>query len=424
MVRSMRPRRPGVGGLSRREILRLGALAGAALPLAPLAARAAGDPEPPRIRRRATLGRTGLVVPDISFGTFSLRGDERLVHHAIERGVTHFDTAESYTNGLAEETLGRALRGRREQVTLTSKYVAEPGDSAERQMQVLERSLRRLGTDRIDLYLNHAVNDVARLANPEWREFVRRAKAQGKIRFAGMSGHGPRLAECLDHALHHDLADAILVAYNFSQTPGFRERAKDYAYGLASRFDLVAPQPKLPELLARAHARGVGVMVMKTLKGAELNDMRPFETGGATFAQAAFRWVLASPDVDALVVTMRSPEQVDEYVAASGARGERAGDLALLARYEALHRGDQCQPGCGECAGRCPHDVPISDVLRTRMYATSYAEPALAAREYAQLGAGAAACVACASPACLAACPSGIPIRDLGRDAHARLATG
>jgi len=412
------------GGLSRRELLRLGALAGAALPLAPLAATAAQATELPRIRRHATLGRTGLRVPDIAFGTFSLRGDERLVLHALERGVTHFDTAESYTDGLAEETLGRALRGRREQVTLTSKYVAEPGDTAERQMQVLERSLRRLQTDCIDLYLNHAVNDVARLENPGWREFVRRAKAQGKIRFAGLSGHGPRLAECLDHALRHELADAILVAYNFSQTPGFRERAKDYAYGLASRLDLVAPQPKLPELLARAHAQGVGVMVMKTLKGAELNDMRPYETGGATFAQAAFRWVLASPDVDALVVTMKSPAMVDEYVAASGARGERAGDLALLARYESLHRGDQCQPGCGECAGRCPDGVPISDVLRTRMYATSYAEPALAAREYAQLGAGAAPCLACTSPNCLATCPSGIPIRDLARDAERRLGHG
>src|SRR5688572_13997087 len=55
----------------------------------------------PRIRKRATLGRTGIEVPDISFGTFSLEHDEKLVLHALERGVTHFDSAEGYTEGRA-----------------------------------------------------------------------------------------------------------------------------------------------------------------------------------------------------------------------------------------------------------------------------------------------------------------------------------
>ena len=60
--------------------------------------------------------------------------------------------------------------------------------------------------------------------------------------------------------------------------------------------------------MARAREKGVGVVAMKTLRGARLNDMRPYEGGGATFAQAAFRWVLSGPDVDALIVTMKSPD--------------------------------------------------------------------------------------------------------------------
>jgi len=416
---------PLSGRLSRRELMRLAALAGAGLPLGALAAKGAGSADAPHgIRRRVTLGRTGLEVPDIGFGTFELRGDERLVHHALDRGITHFDTAESYTKGQAEETLGRALRGRRDRVTLTSKFVAEADASADEQMRVLEKSLRRLQTDHVDLYLNHAVNDVERLQNPGWHEFVRRAKEQGKIRFAGMSGHGPRLTECLDYALTHQLADVVLVAYNFSQVPGLRERIKDYAWGLAAELDVVAPQQKLPALLARAHAQGVGVMAMKTLKGARLNDMRPYEGDGATFAQAAFRWVLASPDVDSLVVTMQTPEAVDEYVAASGWRAAHRADLPLLARYEALHAGTQCNPGCGDCAGSCPYGVPISDVLRSRMYAVDYALPLAAAREYAALGAGAAACAGCAAAPCLGACPHGIPIQQLGSNAHRLLHDG
>ena len=410
-------------GLSRRDVLRLGALAGAGL-LSGAGALPAAAAAEPQIRRRATLGRTGLLVPDIGFGTSSLHGDERLVHHALERGVTHFDTAEGYARGEAELTLGRALRGRRERVTITSKFVAEAHDSADVQMRALEGSLRRLQTDHVDVYMNHAVNDVARLRNPGWREFTARAKAQGKIRFVGMSGHGPRLAECLDHALANQLVDVILVAYNFSQDPGFLERLQDGALGLAPGLDAVAPQPKLPALLRRAHAQGVGVMAMKTLKGARLNDLRPYEREGGTFAQAAFRWVLSSPDVDALVVTMSSEERVDEYVAASGAPGRARGDFALLARYEARNGRTQCQPGCGACADRCPAGVPISDALRSRMYAVDYGDLDQGLREYARLGAGAAACLACRDPRCLDACPSRLPIQRLAIDAHRRLAGG
>ena len=71
-------------------------------------------------------------------------------------------------------------------------------------------------------------------------------------------------------------------------------------------------------MLAKAKQKDIGVIAMKTLMGARLNDMRPFEHSGATFSQAAFRWVLSSPHVDALIISMTSPEQIDEYVAASG----------------------------------------------------------------------------------------------------------
>jgi len=408
-------------GLSRRDLLRQGALGSVGLSLASFSrpAEASGQPH---IRRRVTLGRTGLEVPDIGFGSFALEGDERLVRHALDRGITHFDTAVSYTEGAAERTLGRALRGRRHEVTLTTKIEARADQPAGALMRELETSLRRLQTDYVDIHLNHAVNDLARLTNPGWQEFVARAKEQGKIRFAGMSGHGTHLAQCVDHAVREDLVDVVLVAFNFSQDPDFVDRVRQKAYGLASRFDLITPQPGLPEVLARAHARRVGVMAMKTLKGAQLNDMRPYETGGTTFAQSAFRFVLSNPHVDALVVTMKSEAMVDEYVAASGWRPPGTEELALLERYEALFGGSQCQPGCGACAASCPAGVPISDVLRARMYDRDYALPAQARETYTGLPVSAAACAGCATQACLTACPQGLPIPKLTADAHHRLA--
>lgn len=399
-------------GLDRREFLRRSAATGVSLSLLPLAAGAA---EPPRVRRHVVLGRTGLRMPDIAFGASRLDGDEALVRHALERGIDYFDTAEGYTSGRSEETLGRALAGVRERVTLASKTHCEAQTSVAELFRALEGSLRRLRTDRIDVYFNHAVNDPARLSNPAWGEFVERAKLQGKIRFSGMSGHGGRLAECLAHALEHDLVDVVLVAHNFGQDPAF------YAQ-LTKSFDFVAVQPELPRLLALARRKEVGVIAMKTLRGARLNDLRAYEREGGTFAQAALRWVLAGPHADALVVTMKSPESVDEYLGASGARSVSRHDLLLLARYENANGATQCRQGCGLCLGACPEGVAIDEVLRTRMYAEDYADPALARGDYARLGRGAEACVGCAHRACLGACPYGIEIAGLTAATHRTLA--
>ena len=85
----------------------------------------------------------------------------------------------------------------------------------------MEQSLKRLRTDYVDIYFNHAVNDVARMQNQEWWKFTALAKIQGKIRFRGMSGHDGCLVEGLDYAIDKDLVDVILVAYNFGHDPKF-----------------------------------------------------------------------------------------------------------------------------------------------------------------------------------------------------------
>ncbi len=402
--------------IGRREFLRRGAAAGLSLSLTPLARAWADAPAAaPGVRRRVVLGKTGLEIPDIGFGSSSLAGDEALVRHAFERGISYFDTAESYRGGRAEETIGHALQGQRERVLFTSKHKAEADESRQSIMEALEQSLRRLRTDHVDVYLNHAVNDLSRLTNPEWFEFVRLAKAQGKIRFAGFSGHGGRLVECVDHATAHGLADVMLVAHNFGQDPAFYQK-------LTRNLDFVALQPGLPAALARARAKGIGVIAMKTLRGARLNDMRPYEVDGASFAQAAFRWVLSSGHVDALVVTMQSSEIVDEYLGASGWQRSAAADLPLLERYEARNGATQCRYGCSACADACPHGVPIGEVLRTRMYDRDYGDLELARGAYAELGAGAGACLSCAERSCAGACPFGVEIEKLTAPTHVRLA--
>ncbi len=413
----MEPRHRPAHGFDRREFLRRGALGSVGLGLLPALAgaeEAAPAPEP-RARGRVVLGRTGLEISDVSFGSSRLRGEERLVHHALDRGIDYFDTAESYTGGDAERTLGRALRGRRDRVVLASKVKCEVGDDRATLMRALEESLGRLQTDHVDVYFNHAVNDPDRLRNPEWGEFAERARQQGKIRFTGMSGHGGRLVECLDLALERDLVDVILVGYNFGQDPAFYQR-------FTRSFDFVAVQPDLPRVLRRAHAKGVGVVAMKTLRGARLNEMRPYETGGASFAQAALRWTLSNPDVDAAVISMTSVEEINEYLGASGWREARAGDGGLLVRYAHRTARSQCRYGCSDCASACPAGVPISEVMRTRMYAWDYGDLELARGDYAGLGRGAEACLTCSGQPCAGACPHGVAIEEWMAPTHRRLA--
>ena len=260
-------------GTTRRHFLRRGSALGLAsvLPAGALTGCGADSghaaaPAPasdgalaPTARRR--LGRTGIEIPPVSFGTFSLRdGGEDVVREALDLGITHFDTADSYGDreGESEAALGRALKGQRHRVTLTTKTGAPADARAEDLMRGLDASLGRLGTDHVDLYLNHALDDFDRLRSPGWRTFVDQAKRAGKIRAAGISGHGPSLVPVLEEAIETDWLDVVLVAYNYVQSPSYLSEAKLALQRMTGRLDWVSLQPELPALLDRARERDIG----------------------------------------------------------------------------------------------------------------------------------------------------------------------
>ena len=395
-----------------KRLLQGGALFSTASALLPSVSAA-----PPMVKQYKPLGSTGMRIADISFGGSRLRRDVRLVQHAFDRGINYFDTAESYTGGTSEETIGKALRGKRDKIYLTSKGSFSAYESATSMMKTLEGSLRRLQTDYIDVYFNHAVNDVTRLHNEEFYAFTERAKRQGKIRFVGLSGHGGRLVECLDYAIDSGKFDVMLLAYNFGQDPSFVQK-------FTRNFDFIAINQDLPRVIRKAKQAGMGVIAMKTLRGARLNDMTPYQKDGATFAQAAFRWVLSNAAVDALIVTMKSPEQVDEFVAASGGTKVTRHDTELLQQYVAMHDATYCRPLCDACEASCPAQVPIADVLRHKMYFTDYGAEQMARERYAMLEQNASPCMTCAHPSCAQACPHELAIPELTRQAHAWLRQG
>ena len=230
---------------------------------------------------------------------------------------------------------------------------------------------------------------------PTFHEAFDRLKEQGKARFMGVSSHTPELEAVMSKAVDSGRFDVIMTAYNF------------------------ANWPDLDDIMVRAKEKGVGVVAMKTLKGAYhtvLGEFTPDERN--SFAQAAFKWVNTNPNVSGLVVTINRPAQIDEFLFASGQRANPA-DLALLEKYDRLVSAEYCRPGCGECLDACPAGLPIDDVLRYTMYFDTYGAEREAMKRYSAMvrdrGHGAEVCASCAAP-CEASCPFGIPIKDkLGR---------
>jgi len=350
------------------------------------------------------LGRTGFAMSDISFGTSGL-SDPAVARRAVERGINYFDTSPDYSDASSERALGEGIRGTpRDQLFLVSKFCTPDGHLANdtpvaEVIAAVEGSLTRLGTDYLDLVHIHAVNSLDRLMAPTIHEAFDRLRAAGKVRFLGVSSHTPDLETVMRHAVDSGRFDVIMVAYNFKNWPD------------------------LTTIFADAQARGVGVVAMKTLTGAQhtqLADFTPSER--ESFSQAAFKWVLANRDVSGLVVSISHFGQIDEYLYASG-QPVTATDTAVLDKYDRLVANTYCRPGCGDCLSACPYDVPVNDILRYQMYAEHYGRERDAMRKYARLDSARRAdhCAGCAAP-CEAACEFGIPVRTSLMRAHRQLA--
>jgi len=360
-----------------------------------------------RIRNYRRLGRTNAMVSDISLGAGRIGADGLevdsaaravdLARAAIERGVNYFDTSPDYSGNNSEHILGKAIQGQRDKMFLATKFCVADGHLKNETpvpeiIAAIDASLQRLQTDHVDLIHIHSCDRVERLMAPNIHEAFDRLKEQGKARFLGVSTHTPNLEEVANAAIDSGRFDVMMLAYHFGMWPSFGH------------------------ILDKAKKADVGIVAMKTLKGAMHTNLADFRDERAAYSQAAFRWVLSNPDVSALVVSFWQPEQLDEYLAASGALPKTA-DVALLDRYDHLTRGDYCQPHCGKCLSSCPEQLAINDVLRHRMYFRDYGWEKEGMRLYAKLDRNAMLCATCPAP-CTGSCPIGVPIREKMMDAH------
>jgi hypothetical protein len=357
-----------------------------------------------RIVARRRLGRTGWEVSDIVLGSSRVAGEkgEAIVRLALDRGVNYVDTSPDYAATGSEQAIGRAIRGRRDQVFVATKFCTPrghlgPGTSVEGYVALVEGSLARLRTDHVDLVHVHSCDEVERLLDPHMHEAFDRLREQGKARFLGFSSHTPNLVKVADAAIRSGRFDVMMLAYH---------------HGI---------WPELGATIERARREAdMGMVAMKTLKGAKHHRLAGFRERADAYSQAALRWVLSNANVSCAVISFYEFQHVDEYLRASG--GELTGaDVVLLEEYDRQVLGSYCAPHCGACLSRCPEGLPIHDVLRQRMYFEDYGDQKEAVRLYASLEKNASVCASCSGP-CLGACPIGVAIPERMRGAHELLA--
>ncbi len=353
-----------------------------------------------KVQQYGRLGRTEWKISDTVMGTGPLKGEEgeRIVKLAIERGVNYIDTAPDYSGSGSERIIGRALEGLRDQIFLTTKFCTPlghlPADAAVSDYKLtLEESLTRLQTDHVDLIHVHACDEIDRLMSENMHEAFDRLKQEGKVRFLGFSSHTPNLVQVANAAIDSGRFDVMMPAYH---------------HGI---------WPKLNDVIRRARTeQDMGVVAMKTLKGARHRGLEDFVGYADSYAQAALKWVHANPDVSCAVISMFKLQHVDEYLYASGQQMTER-DLAILEEYDRQIQGTYCSPHCGACSDSCPEGVPIADVLRQRMYFEDYGTEKIAMSLYGALETNGAACRDCAAP-CLGSCPLGISIQERVVGAH------
>jgi predicted aldo/keto reductase-like oxidoreductase len=370
--------------MNRRDFLRLGMIGSTSALLgwegvAGAARFTATDPFvfPKPVYR--TLGRTGLKITVVSFGAM-LTPEPEVIAMAFDHGVNYVDTARRYMNGLNEEIVGKALKGRRNKVYVATK-IRSSSRKKEAVFSDVEESLQALGTDHIDVIQLHNLNDRDRVFIPETREALLRLKEQGKVRFFGVTTHTNQ-AEVLN-ALVDDperFFDMALVAYNFKSDADVKKA------------------------IARAAQAKIGIVVMKTQAGGYQTDA----LGPISPHQAALKWVLQDRNVTAAIPGMRDIAEFREDIAVMGMRFTYVDGL-ILKGYGAAIQPYYCHL-CGKCEETCPRGVEVSTINRCLMYAEAYKSPELARSTYRKIPTfrSASACLDCG--ACLARCVNGLDI--------------
>jgi aryl-alcohol dehydrogenase-like predicted oxidoreductase len=283
-------------------------------------------------RRRSPGAPVQLALGTMNFGKRTPAADgERIIHRALERGVTVFDTANAYCDGASEEILGRALKGKRDRAIVATKVgfgriAGKPeGLSPERVGAALDESLRRLQCDAVDVYYLHVPDPATPIEAT--LEAIQRAMTAGKIRAFGVSNYASWQILEIFHACDAAKMPRPVVA---QQLYNLLIRQLDLEYfRFASKYALhtTVYNPLAGGLLTGRYAQSSAIQ-----RGSRFDKNRLYQgrywsermlafaadlaalakTEGMSPVELAYAWLAQRPEVDSILLGPASLEQLDD----------------------------------------------------------------------------------------------------------------
>jgi predicted aldo/keto reductase-like oxidoreductase len=274
-------------------------------------------------------------------------------------------------------------------------------------------------------------------------------KAEGKVKFTGVTYHGPEatdqtgMADVLCAAVEDGRFDVLLLVYNFlNHSEGDRIIATAKANNVGTTAMKTAPgkltaEPFDPDNLIPIHQQYLDAILRAgTNRDAALAEIKRYSDAQNQFVErtqifaerygieneealqmASIQWVLQNPDMHTSCISVWSFDFIDKVVALSGTRLTAPADGLLQESRSALGT-RYCRHGCVACMDSCPYDVPVSNIMRYAYYFEMQGQERHAMSEYAALtGSGAAPCRDCAG-LCAGACRYGLNIQPNMLQAH------
>ena len=272
-----------------------------------------------------TLGSTGITTPQNAFGALPVQRDDmetavKILRRAFEGGMTFFDTARAYSD--SEEKIGNALSDVREKIFIATKTAAKTPEDF---WKDLETSLRLLKTDYVDIYQFHQASQCYKPGDGTGMyEAMLEAKAQGKIRFIGITNHRLHVAE---EAVESGLYDTLQYPFCYLATD--REIA----------------------LVNRCKEKNIGFISMKGLSGGLLTNSAAAYAWQAEFENALPIWgVQREHELDEFLSYIDNPPAMNDEI------------KAVIEKDRAELIGNFCR-SCGYCMP-CPVGIVINQCAR------------------------------------------------------------
>ncbi len=383
-----------------------------------------------KIKEYRMLGRTGFKVSDMSFGTGELT-EPALLEAILDAGINYIDTAEGYGRGRTERLIGSVIKNRdRKKIFITTKLGLRGDLTKEAIKGRALKCLERLQTDYIDCLMIHMPSRVEHLKTEGFHAAFDELKAEGRVRFRGLSNHGaqwgdvPETMEKVHLAAAEDgRFDVALLVYNFLQNDEGERILKAYKQknvgATLMKTNPVLNYTEMKEQADRMKDEGRDVsermqnLLTRLKERADATEAFQKQYGLRGFDEvrsAAMKFVLSNVNVSCVCATIKNFDDLEFYGNLSGARFDLKAQKTLAA-YKAIYGDLYCRHGCDKCESSCPHAVPVNTVMRYNHYFQAQGREKSAMVKYAALPQNKADKCSICSGYCEGSCPYGVPIQ-------------